>query len=479
MSYKKLILGFLVLIILLVILFQNLHKEYSCDNCNVIIIAFDALQASHVSAYGYPIETTPNLDNFARNATLFKNAISPASWTVPTYISWFTSLYPSEHKVVNKFSFYNPPITVIANLRNLTPDAVTLAEIMKQNGYATAGFTGDAGIQGMYGGSIGFDTYVDTPAGFNGFDLSMPLALNWIRNNTNKKFFMFVHGYDAHGQYNLKNFTRKFLDFKYTGIFNGTTQEQARLREEGLAYEYVNITDDDVRFWRAWYDEKINDADAKFGVFIESLIEMGLLNKTIIIIAADHGTEFYEHRRFDHGDTLYQELIHVPLIIFSPGFNGTKVATSQASTIDIMPTVLQLVSITPNETIKNQMKGISLLPAMKGENISRDVYSETDYRLYTHKRAIVTADGWKFILTLIESENKTNVGELYNLNIDSKETNNVIDSEPRIAYELEQKVIKHLKDMRSDWKGPWEIGCVPVYSNQCTGSQIDYLMGHK
>jgi arylsulfatase A-like enzyme len=132
-----------------------------------------------------------------------------------------------------------------------------------------------------------------------------------------------------------------------------------------------------------------------------------------------------------------------------------------------MPTILQLANIHPNETVKNQMKGISLLPAMKGEEASRDVYSETDYRLYTHKRAIITADGWKFILTLAESPNKTNLKELYNLNTDPREKNNLIDSEPRIAYELEQKLIKHIKDMGTSVEGPWEVGCSPVYSGQC------------
>jgi len=447
--------------------FTPASVEYSCNDCNVIIIAFDALQASHVSSYGYPIETTPNLDNFSKDAILFEDAISPASWTIPTYISWFTSLYPSEHKVVNKFSVYDPPTIVIANLRNLTPSAATLAEVMKQNGYATVGFTGDGGARGAQGGSVGFDIYVDTPAGFNGFDYSIPLALGWIKNNTDKKFFMFLHGYDSHGQYNPKNFTRRFVNFNYSGKFNGTVQEQARLREEGLAYGSVNLSEEDVRFWRAWYDEKINNADARFGAFIESLREMGLLNKTIIIVAADHGTEVYEHGRFDHGHTLYQELIHVPLVIWAPGFKGTKVVTGQVSTLDITPTIFQLVSIAPNEAVKNQIRGISLLPAMKGEGASRDVYSETDYRLYTHKRAIISADGWKLILTLAESGNKSGVKELYNLTTDPRETNNLADSEQRVAYELEQKLVRHLKDMGTRADGPWEIGCSPVYGDQC------------
>jgi len=467
MNFKVVILGFLALVALIFFIQNNQNNQYSCENCNVIIIAFDAVQASHVSAYGYSIKTTPSLDDFASNSILFKNAISPASWTVPTYISWFTSLYPSEHKVVNKFSVYDPPTTIIANLRNLTPSAVTLAEIMKQNGYTTVGFTGDAGARGAQGNSIGFDIYIDTPAGFNGFDSSIPLAINWIKNNSNKKFFMFVHGYDSHGQYNLKNFTKRFVDFNYTGRFNGTIQEQAQLREEGLANGFVNLTADDVRFWRAWYDEKINDADARFGDFINELKQQGLLDKTIIIIASDHGTEFYEHNRLDHGHTLYQELIHIPLVVWAPNFNGVKTVTSQVSTLDIMPTILDLVGIKTNETVETQMKGQCLISAMKGENVSRDVYSETDYRLFTHKRAIITADGWKFVLTLAEAPGTKNVKELYNLNLDSTEKNNLINSEPRIAYELEQKLLKHLMEMKTSIEGPWIIGCSAVYNEQC------------
>jgi len=433
----------------------------------VIIIAFDATQASHLGSYGYYRNTTPYLDNFAAKSVLFKNAISPAPWTVPTYISWFTSMYPSEHKVVNRFAVYNPPNMTVANLRNLTPSAVTLAEIMKQNGYSTVGFTGDAGARGVQGGSIGFDIYVDTPPGFNGFDKSMPLAINWIRNNTDKKFFMFVHGYDDHGQYQMENFTGKFLDFNYTGIYKGTVQEQAALREEGLANGFVNLTDDDVRFWRGWYDEKISDADERFGNFISQLKELGLLDKTIIIVSSDHGTEFYEHKTFDHGHTLYQELIHVPLLIWMPTLKGGKIISDQVSTLDIMPTILDLVKISPKEKVKTQMKGISLLPALNGKEVDRDVYSETDYRLYTHKRAVVTKDGWKFILTLAEYPNKTNIKELYNLNLDPNETTNLVESEPRIAYELEQKVLQHMKDMGTDANGPWTIGCSAVYNEQC------------
>lgn len=464
---KFFILAFIVVAIGAAILVQSRAHRLTCTDCNIVVVAFDALQASHVGAYGYEKNITPNLDLFAKDAFLFKNAISPAPWTVPTYISWWTSLFPSEHKVVNRFFVYNPPETKIANLRELTPDAVTLAEVMKKNGYTTVGFTGDAGARGIQGNNIGFDEYIDTPAGFNGFDLSVPLAVDWITQNKDKKFFMFLHGYDSHGQYNPKEFTGQFLDKPYDGKFKGTVQEQAALREEGLAKGSVDVTDEDMRFWRAWYDEKINAADARFAAFLQGLKDAGLWDKTIIIVASDHGTAFYEHGTFDHGHILYQENVHVPLLVRSPKLTGGKTVNSLVSTLDIMPTVLDFAGIKPDSKLEAQMKGVSLVPALKGRDMGHDVYTETDYRLFTHKRAVVTKDGWKFILTLAEAPDKENVKELYNLNADPGETENLVLKEARIAYELEQKVRRHMKEMGTDPAGPWVIGCSAVYNEQC------------
>lgn len=440
---------------------------YVCADCNVIVVAFDSLPASHVSAYGYQKPTTPNLDSFAKNAFLFENAVSPAPWTVPTYISWWTSMFPSEHKVVNRFSVYNPPVTEIANLRKLTPSAVTLAEVMKQHGYATAGFTGDAGARGAQGNNIGFDVYVDTPAGFNGFDESVPLALDWIRKNGNKKFFMFLHGYDSHGQYKPKEFTGKFLDAPYRGPFRGTVEEQAALREEGLAKGGLALSDQDVNFWRAWYDEKINAADKRFQSFIDGLKAAGVWDKTIVLVASDHGEEIYEHQGIDHGHTLYQELIHVPFLIRLPWIQTGRRISAQVSTLDIMPTVLDLTGIRPTIKLRAQMRGISLVPILTGRAISRKVFSETDYRLFTHKRSITTPNGWKFILTLAEVPDKRNVKELYNLRDDPGETVNLIDAKPLIARELESEVRRHMREMGTDPNGPWPIGCSAVYNDQC------------
>lgn len=420
-------------------------NRFDFTGYNVVLVCFDALQASHTSALGYFRKTTPTIDEFAASGFLFKQAISQASWTVPSMMSMLTSMYPSEHRVINKYSIYNDNGKVFSDLKKLSPSAETLAEALKDNGYVTGGFTGDAGVSARFGFGKGFDIYLDDQK-FGGFDHSVPPAISWLRQNKNRKFFMFLHGYDSHGQYDpAGGFTRRFVDFDYKGHLKGGKEEQARLREEGLEKGSLQLTDADARFWKALYDEKINDADRRFALFVDEMKRLGLLDKTIVVIVSDHGTEFYEHKRFDHGFTLYDELIHVPLVIYLPGLKGNKVIEEQVRSIDIMPTVLDLLRIKVNAGLKNQMRGRSLVPILQGEKDKRVAFSETDYRLYTHKRSLRTPDGWKFIYTL-----ENNKKGLYNLNNDPAEQVNLVDREPKKAYLLEQELFAWLDSMQTD-----------------------------
>ena len=412
---------------------------------NVIFVSFDALQAAHVGCLGYSRKVTPTIDKFANEGFLFKNAVSQSSWTVPATMSYFTSLYPSQHKLINKYSTYTDKEKVLSNLKKLSADTLTLAEVLKQNGYVTGGFTGDAGVGARFGFAQGFDEYFEGPK-FGGMDKSIPAALDWLKKNHTKKFFVFLHGYDVHGQFDPPGgFRRIFVNPPYNGPLKGGKEEQAAIREEGLEKGPVPLTDEDVRFWRALYDEKIKDVDDRFRIFTEELKKMGALDKTIVILFSDHGTEFYEHKRFDHGFSLYEELIHVPLIIWLPTVKGGVNISDQVRAIDVMPTLLDLLGIKSSEKVKKQMQGVSLIPLMLGEHMNLTAYSETDYRFYAHRRSIRTSEGLKFIYSM-----DTETRELYDLNKDPGELDNLIEKDKRTAYELEQKLFSWLKSMGQD-----------------------------
>ncbi|MFZ5845497.1 MAG: sulfatase [Patescibacteria group bacterium] len=420
---------------------RNKRKETPqviCRGCNVVFVSFDTLRAKNVHALGYPRNTTPNLDKLAKTGFTFNQAMSVAPWTLPSTMSWFTGAYPSQHKVLNKFTLLPSGEEKLTNLGDLSPSFKTLAEIFRENGYWTGGFTGGAGVDHQFGFNQGFEVYTDE-GNFAGFRESVPQALNWIKAHKDEKMFVFLHGYDVHGQYVPEGgYDRRFVDFDYQGRLTGSKEEQKELREEGLARGSIFLTPEDVRFLTALYDEKIQRADSEFGRFIAQYHELGLMEKTIFVITSDHGEELYEHGRIDHGQSLYDELLHVPLIILVPGVPG-KIIETQVRSIDLMPTILELTAISPPESVKKQMAGTSLVPLLRGQKLKLDVFPETDYRYAIFKRSIRTRNNWKYILDL---ENK--LEELYDISSDRNEQDNLVNNKKDQLGRLRQLLRKHL-----------------------------------
>lgn len=433
---------------------------------NVVFVSFDALQAAHTGFLGYERDVMPALDDFAEDSFIFENQISVASWTVPSSMSWFTGVYPSEHRLTNKFAVYSDAVQKPAKLQELAPKLITLAQILKANGYATGGFTGNAGVSGPFGFDQGFDIYFAEKDKFGSLDRSVPEALAWVKANQDRNFFLFLHGYDCHGQSTpAGGLDYRFVDKGYDRKFTGSVQEQEVLREEGLDKGQLTLRDQDVRFWRAIYDEKIQRADAKFQRFVDEFKSLGLMDKTLFVITSDHGTEFYEHRRLDHGFTLYQEQIHVPLLLKLPGQRGGSVIPERHSSLDLMPTILDLLDVEVPDAAQKQMRGTSLVAAIQGQAAPQDIISETDYRQFTYKRSLIAPDGWKLIYTL-ESRSR----ELYDLNTDAAEQHDLASTQAEKADELQDRLFAHFRAIGHDLTThSWEPGLNPVYNSQVKG----------
>ncbi len=406
---------------------------YAGARKNLIIIGWDTLRADHVSALGYARKTTPNMDAFAGGAFLFTDAVSQASWTLPAFMSIFTSLYPSEHQVTNKFRI-TPGSSELLPV-SLSTGAVTLAEALKARGYSTAAFTGGAGVGGEYGFSRGFDVYADS-RNFAGFGTTFPEALAWLKKNGDKPFFLFVHGYDTHPFHNL------VMDGKYSFIGQDEAQAAAgiKARHEKMRLDLLDgkkpeHTDADVRLWTDVYDEKILRTDRLLGEFLKNLAARGkTAENTVIIVVADHGEELFDHGGVDHGMTLYDEMIHVPLIIRVPGRRG-RVIKGQVRTLDIFPTVLDLLGIKPPDSLKGQLRGTSLAGYMAGEKGARTAFSETDYLFHFSKRAIRKSGGLKLI-----EDGFTQGRELYDTAADAREKKDLAEEDPARSYVLEMEL---------------------------------------
>jgi len=440
---------------------ETFSSAAPCPGCNVVLVSFDSLAAEHVHALGYKHPTTPTIDALAAKGALFAQAVTPAPWTVPAHMSWFTGTYPSLHKIVNKYVIH-PDGLVLSNLQELSPGMTTLPEILKEHGYATGGFTGGAGVSGVFGFKNGFDVYSDDVPPFTGMETPIPKALSWLKSLGSKRFFLFLHGYGIHGQYLPPGgYDKRYVDPPYQGPYDGTPSQQRVLRELGLRGP-IDLDEDDARFWRELYDEKITRADAQFAGFLSALKELRLDERTVFVLASDHGEEDYEHGKFDHGHTLYDELERVLLVVVSPGIKGGQVIHAQVGTLNMLPTILALVGVPLDSKLKAQIKGKSLVPMLEGRQAQgEDVYMETDYRLYTRKRGLRTLDGWKLIDTL-----DTGKVELYNLKDDPKETKDLASANPEKVKELTDRLLAHYKALGVDL-GHGEAGCSPVYADQC------------
>jgi len=411
-------------------------------NYNILLVSFDAMRARETSLYNPSLDTTPNLKKFAEGAVVFDNAIAPSSWTLPSTLAIFTGLYPSRHGVTNKLTVPDGKDATLA------AETTTLPQLLKKAGYTLAAFTGDAGVSARFGYGRDFEVFVDDLK-FGSFDHSMPLAEAWLENNKDKKFFMFLHGYDCHGQHDPAGGYQRTYAKDYKGKLQGDKVEQGKFRELALKHKlddgkslepHLNESEfskADARFYLALYQEKIRLADEKFAKFLKKMDALGLTDKTIFVLVADHGEEFMEHGNIDHGPTLYQEMIHVPLVIKIPGMAPKRIET-RVSTLDALPTVLAWLGI----QMPANLDGLSLLPLMEGQPMpDRKVLSETDYRLYSHKRAYLK-DNYKLIVSL-----DNNRRELYDLKADPEETRNLISEQPDLAFEMEKSINQFVMDM--------------------------------
>jgi arylsulfatase A-like enzyme len=326
------------------------------------------------------LDTSPHLDQLAKEGVLFENATAASPWTIPSHMSMFTSLYPSAHGV--------------ENVRRCLGEGVpTLAECLAHGGYATVGFVPGPVLDTRYGFDRGFQCYDDSTVRLPlaGHAPSNPgitaLATEWLKEHSKERFFLFLHYWDCHCDYNPPPPFDKKFDPHYQGHETGRFIAS---RQKALE---KTISARDLAHLMALYDGGIAYTDEHVGMVLQVLQFLGLADKTLVVVLSDHGEAFLEHGRFLHGDTVYEEEIHVPLIMRLPGVipAGKRIA-GNVSHVDLMPTVLGLLQV----KIPPQMQGIDLSPTILSDKPvpERLIYSELAFGL--HLRAVRWRD-WKLL----------------------------------------------------------------------------------
>lgn len=415
---------------------------------NLILIALEPLGANHLRTYGYGKNTAPALERFAKSAFVFKQAISSSSWTLPSFMTWFTSLHPSQHRIVNKYEILGENKLRIARLDRVSPETVTLTQVLKNNGYSTGAFTGGAAVSGQFGFDIGFDKYWTTKD-FGGLADVLPPAQRWVEKHDHDKFFLFVQGFDVHGRFESDISNKAALtNPPYPGRLKGTVEEYWQMRNAHLEGRDLNLSEEDILFLSAVYDAKIRDMDEHLGRFFHWLEKNEWFDRTIVVISSGSGNSFGEYGRFDHGLSLYDEVIRVPLIIRIPDRTGGEI-NSQVRTLDLMPTLVHLLGLKTDEKTEGQMKGVNFVPLINGHEMKLDAFSETDYLMSVFLRSLRTSNGFKYIYSM-----DSGAGRLFNLNSDQHELNDISADNLDTTFSLERDLLLQLSSMRRN--GPAE-----------------------
>ncbi len=285
---------------------------------NVIVMVMDTLRADHTSTFGYEYETTPWLDELARRGTKYTGARSTASWTWPSTASLLTGLLPAEHGVERPGESW------------LRDAHVTLPEYMQRAGMATAAFTGNRLVSADFNFDQGFQTFHSPNRNefIDGAEL-MPPALDWIDTHKDERFFLYLHLVDPHRPFAPLPASVKALPGERPDDLGKLAfgDRVADLQEE--SWRIPNrlkrplltslIPAQHMPWVERSYDQAIHTGDFWLGEVVAQLDQLGLTQNTVLVFTSDHGEETYEHGDIGHGQSLFPELMHIPLVLAGPG----------------------------------------------------------------------------------------------------------------------------------------------------------------
>jgi arylsulfatase A-like enzyme len=315
---------------------------------NVIIVLEDALRSDHLSCNGNFRKTTPVKDEFAKKGIIFSNAFSQSTHTRSSCPSFMTSLYPSATGVWNA--------SEVLNDRYLT-----LAEIMRNQGFATALFTQNVNAGPNVGLHQGFSTIFDPElSGSRSHHIYDGAILKkWIKENNDRNFFLYLHLLDPHGPYDPpEEFAAKYRKHSIGG-------KKIVKRDKLLDPEWLQVPTVESRNFL--YDEEIRYNDLNFEKFLNLLNKEKLFDDTLIIFIADHGEHLGEHAIWNHVPPGYIHVLHVPMIMVYPKrFPQNTRIQQPVQLVDVMPTILDIANIQKNNLL---IEGDSLLSLISGEKI--------------------------------------------------------------------------------------------------------------
>lgn len=311
---------------------------------DVVLVVIDTLRADHLPSYGYPRQTAPNLEALADEALVFDDALSVMGLTLPAHVSIMTGIHPWTHHIARNGRVYDGPFP-------------TLAERLSEAGYQSGAFVSGIPLAGRQGLDRGFDRYRDTRNQADHLEprisaeVTTGRVLDWLEELGPEPFFLFVHYYDTHTPYNFP--ADRALPFRedegLAAIMRGTGVARRSIDE--LIPE-VRLNGRKVELPSAInaYDNAIHRVDSQLGELLSALDRIGRADRTLLIVTSDHGEGLGQHGYYQHQKNLYEEQLHIPLIVRPPALEGVKPGRVRGATsqLDIAPTILDFAGLAPN-----------------------------------------------------------------------------------------------------------------------------------
>lgn len=380
---------------------------------NVLLVTFDTTRADHLGCYGHEGVATPNVDRLAAEGTRFERAFTTVPLTTPSHSTIMTGKYPLAHGVRDNGMF-------------VLPDSQeTLAEILVARGWSTAAAIGAFPLTRQFGTHQGFQLYDDRinqshldifgereqPKGALFFDERRAARVNealfpWLEEHREEPFFVWAHYFDPHQPF-----------------------------APPPPYDQLYVADP--------YLGEIAYADESLGKLLERLEDYDLYDRTIVILAADHGEGRGEHNELTHSIQLYNTTLRVPLIIKAPGLPAGRVVEAPVGTVDIVPTVLDILGMPVPEGVQ----GTSLTSAMRGDPQAEEALRSRP--LYAETLSPRLSFGWGELRALIRGEHKYIFGprpELYDLRTDPRELEDLVASDPQTADRYQRDLARFMRE---------------------------------
>jgi arylsulfatase A-like enzyme len=396
---------------------------------SVILISIDTLRADHLGCYGHPLPTSPNLDAFADQGTLFDDAFAPSPWTLPSHVSLLTGLYPTRHGVR----------TTDRRLADAIP---SLATLLAQQGFETGAIVNAVIMRRQFGLAQGFATYEMVPSDQSRAGAASRVtdaALRWLGDRRGRRVFLFLHYYDVHSDYrSLTRYVRMFAPGP--SRFDGSTTQLADVRGGRLP-----IDEEGAAHLARLYDAGIRQLDQELGRLLTRLRETGWLDDSAVVVTSDHGEEFLDHGSVLHGHTHYQELLRIPLILRGPTIPAGVRVRTPVSLVDVVPTLLALLGVAPHPGLD----GIDLQALWKapgGPPSARWLFAAGGPGRTGDTIRSVRDGRHKLVLYKLSGRR-----ELYDLVADPRERENLVGMRPEVESRLWQELSRVV---RSEGEAP-------------------------